>query len=221
MSDDTIRFPLVVDLYEQYLVDQDSPRFVRKVSEHYTIGTLERLAEWGERMARRGGVLALGMLADYTSNPVLGRALLDGDRGVRTLAEAGIRKLWFRIGDERTRRQLDALHRLNESKQFQECIEKATILVQDSPWLAESWNQRGIAHFYREEYEQSIRDCHQTLEINPYHFAAAAGMGKSYLRLGNRVAALEAFRRALRLNPGLDDVRAQVIHLQRTLQEED
>jgi hypothetical protein len=32
----------------------------------------------------------------------------------------------------------------------------------------------------------------------------------------NPVAALEAFRRALRLNPGLEEVRTQVVRLQRS-----
>jgi hypothetical protein len=36
----------------------------------------------------------------------------------------------------------------------------------------------------------------------------------------NPIAALEAFRRALRLNPGLEEVRAQVVRLQRSLKRE-
>ena len=59
------------------------------------------------------------------------------------------------------------------------------------------------------------------MELHDSVLDLAAGMGKSYMRLGNRVAALESYRRALRLNPGMDDVRAQVIHLQRILQEEE
>jgi len=42
-------------------------------------------------------------------------------------------------------------------------------------------------------------------------------MGQAYQLQGDTVAALEAFRRALRLNPSMEEVRAQVIHLQRTL----
>ena len=67
---------------------------------------------------------------------------------------------------------------------------------------------------------RAIRDCHQALEINPYHFTAAAGMGQCYLLQDNPVAALEAFRRALRLNPGMEEVRAQVVRLQRSLKED-
>ncbi|HEX6963418.1 MAG TPA: tetratricopeptide repeat protein, partial [Lacipirellula sp.] len=59
--------------------------------------------------------------------------------------------------------------------------------------------------------------CHQALEINPYHFKAAAIMGQAYEKQHNLVAALEAYRRALRLNPNMEEVRARVIQLQRAL----
>ena len=93
-------------------------------------------------------------------------------------------------------------------------------MIQDSPWIAEAWCQRGISHYHREQYEAAIHDCHQALEINPYHFTAAAGMGQCYLLQDNPVAALEAFRRALRLNPGLEEVRSRVVQLQRSLNQE-
>ena len=40
------------------------------------------------------------------------------------------------------------------------------------------------------------RDCHEALELNPYHFIAATCMGQAYLELENPVSALESFRRA-------------------------
>ena len=65
-----------------------------------------------------------------------------------------------------------------------------------------------------------IITCHQALEINAYHFMAASVMGQAYLLLGDPVSALDSFRRALRLNPNMEEVRAQVIHLQRSLKDE-
>jgi tetratricopeptide (TPR) repeat protein len=214
------RIPSIVHLYERYLVDQDTTELIRTVSARYSVATLERLVERGDRMARRGAVLSIGLIGDYESNTVLGRALLDEDRGVRMLADNGIRNLWLRVGTGHDRQRLDVAIRLNNSRQYEEAVIRSTELIHQSPWFAEAWNQRAIAHFHRAEYEESIRDCHQTLEINPYQFLAATGMGKCYLQLNNRVAALEAFRRALRLNPGLEDVRAHVLYLQRALKEE-
>ncbi|HEV3022309.1 MAG TPA: HEAT repeat domain-containing protein, partial [Pirellulales bacterium] len=100
MSGAAPKTPYLDSLYQWYLDDADTARFVSRVSAAYTIGTLERLAQCGARSVRRAAVLALGSLADYESNAILGRALNDGDRGVRMLAESGLRSLWCRWGDE-------------------------------------------------------------------------------------------------------------------------
>jgi tetratricopeptide (TPR) repeat protein len=214
------RNPLIVDLYERFLADQDPDTLLRGVAGHYTVATLERLAARGRRMARRAAVLALGFLGDYDSNAILGSALVDCDRGVRTLAESSIRKVWCRAGSASDRQALESVSRLNHLKQSGEAARKATRLIHGSPWLAEAWCQRGIAHFCMEDYATALRDFRQALEINPYHFDAAVGMGQCLVQQGDLVAALQIFRRALRLNPGLENVRAHVIELQRSLNEE-
>ena len=212
--------PYIVAHYQAYLDDQDSAEFIKKVACRYTCATLERLATAGDRSARRAAVLALGYMGDYTSNVVMGKALVDRDRGVRTIAENGIRDLWCRAGSREQRLMLRNIVRLNQTKQPEEAARLATELIHESPWIAEAWCQRGTAYYHMGEYESSIRDCHQALEINAYHFTAAAGMGQCYLLQENAVAALESFRRALRLNPSMEEVRAQVIRLQRAIKEE-
>ncbi|MEM1305803.1 MAG: HEAT repeat domain-containing protein, partial [Planctomycetota bacterium] len=80
MDQQTPTSPIVVDFYQRYLDDQDSAAFVKRVARVYTCATLERLAVSGDRLGRRAAVLALGFMGDYTSNAVLGRALIDRDR---------------------------------------------------------------------------------------------------------------------------------------------
>lgn len=214
------RTPVINDFYEQYLRGQDQAAFAKQVAEQYEIPTLERLASSGERMSRRAAVFALGLLGDYESNSVVGRALNDQDRGVRTLADHAIRTLWLRCGSPNERKKLSQIVRLNSAQRHEEALQMANQLIDRAPWLSEVWNQRAVAFYSTARYHESINDCVQTLELNPYHFGAAAGMGQCYLQLGDRQAALETFRRALRLNPGLEGVRAQVVYLQRTLKEQ-
>jgi tetratricopeptide (TPR) repeat protein len=211
------RKPVLLRYYKQYLRDEDSAAFIQAVSRHYLIGALERLAHGGDRVSRRAAVMALGFLGDYASNAVLGRALHDADRGVRLLADNGIRELWTRDGDETQRQRLAVVIRLNANQQHPEAVQKATELIDDSPWFAEAWNQRAIAYFHLGQFEDSANDSHQTLELNPYHFGAAIGIAHCYLELDDAHSALENFRRALRLNPDLEGVRAQIEYLQRTL----
>jgi len=220
VSDPKQRYPILIEFYQQYLVDQSTASFVRAVASRYLPPTLSRLAVAGDRVSRRAAVLALGFLAGYEANGVLGQCLRDRDRGVRTLAENSIQSVWKRAGNEAQREHLVRVIRLNNAKQHEEAIHLAGELAERAPWFAEAWNQRAVAHFHRRRYKESIRDCQQALEINPYHFGAATGIGQCYLQLGNRHAALEAFRRALKINPSLEGVRAHVVHLERALQDE-
>ncbi len=220
MSQDHRHRPLLVHDYERYLVDQDVDLYLRSVSSHYTVGGLERVATSSDRAARRGAVLALGRLAEYRSNVALGRALVDSDRGVRVLAENGIRRLWQRIGTSSQQQYLVAIGIHLEVKNYDRAAQLSTAMVEDAPWIAQAWYYRGKAFFHLEQHEATTRDCHQALEINAYHFMAASVMGQAYLLLGDPVSALDSFRRALRLNPNMEEVRAQVIHLQRSLKDE-
>jgi tetratricopeptide (TPR) repeat protein len=212
-----VRIPVLVIYYNRYLTNNDCGVFLKRVARRYTCATLERLAANGDNTTRRAAVLALSLLGDYRSNSVLGRALVDRDRGVRTIAESGIRELWCRVENRKQREALRAIVELNEQRRHVQAARLATDLIHESPRVAEAWCQRGIAHYHLSQYDAAIRDCHQALEINPYHFTAAAGMGQCYLLQDNPVAALESFRRALRLNPGLEEVRTQVVRLQRSL----
>ncbi len=217
MSEEHQRRPLLVHHYERYLVDQNVNAYVRSISGTYTVGSLERLVTTGDRTARRGAVLGLSRLADYRSNSTMGRLLADSDRGVRSLAENGIRLLWTRIGTPSQQRHLMAINEHLDEREFDRAAQLSTALVEDAPWIAQGWYYRGKAFFHMEQYNAAVQDCHQALEINAYHFLAASVMGQAYQLQENPVAALESFRRALRLNPSMEEVRAQVIHLQRTL----
>ena len=213
------RIPFLSALYRQYLDNQDSAGFISKVSRLYTLGTLQRLAQHHDREVRRAAVLALGFTGDYTANHTLGCALLDSDRTVRMIAENAIRNVWTRAGNQQERQQLSAIIRLNSAGHYDEALRRATRLVGKAPWFAEAWNQRAAAQLKIGRHAKAIRDAHQALEINPYHFIAAISMGHAYLELGNPVSALESFRRALRLNPDLEGIRAQVVRLTRMVED--
>jgi len=216
---DKRRHPLLDRLYLRYLDDENSAGFITAVSSHYALSTLERLATCGQYLARRGAVLALSYLSDVRSGPVLARALHDSDRVVRVLAENGLFELWSRDGTESQQQQLRIVVRLNDAQQFEEAYVRALQLIEEAPQFAEAWNQRAIACYRLGQYEDAANDCHQTLELNPYHFAAALGMAHCYLDLEEGQAALDCFRRAFDLNPNLDSIQSQIEYLERALEE--
>lgn len=209
--------PRLNRLYLQFLDTEDPAGFIKSVSANYNLGSLSRLALAGSRISRRAAILAVGFLGDFSHNAVMGMCLHDEDRGVRMIAENGIREIWRRDGSAEHRQRLDVIIRHNGCEDSNRVCQLADALLIDAPWFAEVWNQRAIARYQQERFEASIDDCRQALELNAYHYPAAVGMAHCYLELGDAFAALESFRRSLRLNPDMEGVRTHVEYLQKTL----
>jgi tetratricopeptide (TPR) repeat protein len=212
-----MKSPKLDRLYHQYLNSEDSASFIQAVTRHYTNGSLERLAVYGQRVSRRAAILALGFVGDHAHNEVLGRALRDRDRAVRLLADHGIRQLWFRVDDQVVRQRLGHLARLNQRGRYFEALEIATDLISEHPGLAETYHQRAIAFYAQESFADAAMDCEAALDRNPYHFPAAMTEAHCHMQLQDGPRALTSFRQALYIYPDLENVRAQVQQLEQTL----
>jgi tetratricopeptide (TPR) repeat protein len=211
------QLPRLLRFYRDYLADHSGAAYVRSVAETYDISTLGRLCSADNRIVRRAAVLAIGMLGDMRVNHVLGTALQDDDRGVRVLADQLLRDIWLRDGNPQQQQKLRIAVRQNHNFEFDSAWRNASDLIGEAPSLAEAYHQRAIAFACWGEFDDAIADLQMTLELNPYHFAAAAAMAQAMLELNDHAAALECFERALKLNPNLEGVRARVQQLQRQL----
>jgi len=219
MSENKTRSTLLERYYLQYLADENSADFIAAVSREYHIGTLERLYHIGDRNARRASILSIGFLGDFGCNEIMGLALTDNDRGVRMLADHGIREIWSRQGSMAEQSEIQLLYRLNDRDCFEEVVVIANHLLHHNCKLAEAWNQRAIALCAMGDFEGAVEDCRETLNCNRFHFPAAMGLAHCCLELEEPYAALDGFRLALKINPDLDLVRQQVLQLEQSLDE--
>ena len=205
---------LLIDYYETFLREQDVEAFRQHVAARYTEGTLGRLIESGDTQARRGAVLALGLFGSFESNAAVARALRDSDPTVRSLADNALWAIWFRADTPENNEDLERVRDLISRRRLEQAVEMATRLVARAPRFAEAYNQRAIAHFFQDHFEESAADCRRVLERNPYHFGALAGLARCQLKLDRRRDALNTFRRALRLQPFNDGLRDVVAALE-------
>jgi tetratricopeptide (TPR) repeat protein len=79
-------------------------------------------------------------------------------------------------------------------------------LIRLKPDYVEAWNRRATLYYLKNDYEHSIQDIQQVLSREPRHFGALAGLGMIMQDLGDEKRALEAFRKALAINPYLEKV---------------
>lgn len=217
MNEPSSRKPILLTTYRRYLRDRDTVDFVTFVKERYTPGTLAHLARSPDIELRRAALFSLGFVGDYSVHVTVGRALQDDDPIARRLAMTASRFVWNRPKSEQQRQRLAEVIRLNANGEYNFAAEQAAELVDDVPSLAEGWYQLASANFQLGDFDAAAWNCHRALELNPYHYVAATAMGESFVKLDQLDDALDAFRRALKLNPSLNKVRQQIIELARQL----
>lgn len=74
------------------------------------------------------------------------------------------------------------------------------------PDYVEGWNRRATLYYAKNDYARSLDDIRQVLIREPRHFGALAGLGFIMQELGDEKHALDAFRKALEINPRLERI---------------
>ena len=191
----------------------------RTLKEKYSQETLIDSLENHKPLTCRAAAYALGEIANRDAIPSLVVALAHEDSGTRDNAEQALWSIWFRSDDE----SVDAMMQNGTSQikkqRYDEAIQVFTEVIQIAADFPEGYNQRAIAYFMSDELSKSIEDCKRTIELNPFHFGALAGMGQCYLKLGDLAAALDAFQRALEINPNLYTIARIILEIENMLQQ--
>jgi len=163
-------------------------------------------------------VLALSLIGDFGSREAVGKALRDPDPVVSRLASHACWAVWFRADTPENNQRLQTIAQTIGSAasadELAATVEEVTVLIKTAPNFAEAVNQRAIAYYLTREYRKSIDDCQRAVKLNPYHFGALSGMGQCYQRLGDTARALDAYRRALKVNPNMEGLRETIYELE-------
>ena len=163
--------------------------------------------------ARKVAALALSLVGCRHCLPALARQLKDPDPVVNQLAEHAIWMIWFRGGSEEANQHVCRGARAIDRGDYHHAIEHFNQAILLCPDFSEAYNQRAIAEYLLERYEQSILDCKKTIELMPIHFGAWAGMGHCHAHKGRLAEAVECYQRALQINPHMTQIRQAVEEL--------
>jgi len=95
-------------------------------------------------------------------------------------------------------------------QQFDIALKLLDAVLKLHPDYIEGWSQRATLYYVQNDYQRSLEDIEQVLVREPRHFGALAGLGMIMQGLGDDRRALDAFRKALAVNPHLENVRERV-----------
>jgi tetratricopeptide (TPR) repeat protein len=124
--------------------------------------------------------------------------------------EAQILALWSRTSSDTTVLLMQRAKVAMHGQQFGIALKLLDAVLKLHPDYIEGWNQRATLHYMQNDYQRSLEDIEQVLVREPRHFGALAGLGMIMQDLGDDRRALDAYRKALAVNPHLENVRERV-----------
>ncbi|BAY89055.1 hypothetical protein NIES37_25840 [Tolypothrix tenuis PCC 7101] len=127
--------------------------------------------------------------------------LKNSDATVREQATKKIWRIWFQQKGIYGLEKIDHSQKLLDAGETTEAEEVLTRLINEQPDFAEAWNRRAFLYYSMGNYQKSLADCQMVVNLNPVHFGALHGMGLCYAALGKYVEAIQAFQRALAIQP--------------------
>ena len=81
-----------------------------------------------------------------------------------------------------------------------------TRVIEKKPDFAEGWNKRATAYFMLGEFDKSMLDINQTLNLEPRHFGALDGMGLIFIHLQQYSEAIKIYDQMLKFFPNNQSV---------------
>jgi tetratricopeptide (TPR) repeat protein len=131
--------------------------------------------------------------------------------------EEQIWQIWLESGDQ----NVDALMAIGQSAMdggnYEEAYKAFSRVVDLAPNYAEGWNKRATVLYLMQRYDDSIKDIGKTLALEPRHFGALSGLGLCNAQLQKEKEALDAFEKALAINPNMPGIKQDAEEMKKQL----
>jgi tetratricopeptide (TPR) repeat protein len=128
------------------------------------------------------------------------------DADAAKLVEGRIWALWMASGSDTTDLLMSRVKKATDDKDTRLAVRLLDAVIDLNPNYVEAWNRRATIHFANKDYGKSLADIRQVLAREPRHFGALTGLGVIMQEFNEDKLALQAFRKALAVNPHLSKV---------------
>jgi tetratricopeptide (TPR) repeat protein len=132
-----------------------------------------------------------------------------------------IERLWLLSGSDTVDLLMARADRFIKESDLDLALKVLDAAVDLAPDDAEAWHRRSTVHFLEKDYEFALADLRRALDIDPKHYSAIKDLGVVLQMMGAKKEALQAYRKALEVNPFLGDARQAVESLSREVEGQD
>jgi len=142
----------------------------------------------------------------YNLDTLFGALKVAPDADSAKAIEDRIWALWMVSGSDTCNLLMGRVRAAADEKDYDLAINLLNAIIELKPDYVEGWNRRATIFYLKKEYVRAIADIGEVLVREPRHFGALSGLGLILQDIGDDKHALEAYRRALAINPHLEHV---------------
>jgi len=124
--------------------------------------------------------------------------------------EARIWAIWIQTPSDTAALLMVRAKAAVDAQKIDVAIKLLDAVIKLRPDYVEAGNRRATLYYMQNDYGRSLADIREVLIREPRHFGALAGLGMIMQEIGDEKRALDAYRKALAVNPHLDKIPEQV-----------
>jgi tetratricopeptide (TPR) repeat protein len=177
-----------------------APTMASAQDPHDALKQQKKLPEPPSKLPKVGGDKTRGL--DF----LFGALKVAPDEASARHVEARIWAQWLHTSSDTAALLMLRAKTAMDAQQTDVALKLLDALVKLRPDWVEAWNRRATLYYLKNDYAHSLHDIEQVLIREPRHFGALAGLGMIMQDLGDDKRALDAFRKALAINPHMDKV---------------
>jgi tetratricopeptide (TPR) repeat protein len=141
-------------------------------------------------------------------------ATADDEESAKAITDA-IERVWLHSGSATIDLLMERASKAISEKKLDLALKLLDYVVELAPDFAEAWNRRAYVYFVRNDIERALGDLRRTLALDPNHYKALDGLGQILREIGQKKAALKAFKQLLEVHPYWSGAKQTASELER------
>jgi tetratricopeptide (TPR) repeat protein len=150
---------------------------------------------------------------DYNLDTLFEALKIAPDNESARAIEQRIWAMWIASGSDTCNLLMGRVKAATEQKDLDLAIKLLDAVIELKPTYTEAWNRRATIYYLQKDFGHALSDIREVLMREPRHFGALSGLGLILQEIGDEKHALEAYRRALAIDPHLENVEEAIKNL--------
>jgi tetratricopeptide (TPR) repeat protein len=144
-------------------------------------------------------------------------ATADDEESAKAIADA-IERVWVHSGSATIDLLMERAIKAMNDKKVDLALKLLDQVVELAPDFTEGWNRRAYVYFVQNDIERALGDLRRALALDPHHFKALDGLGQILREIGQKKAALKAFKELLDVHPYWSGAKQAIEELEREVE---